>query len=578
VWVACQWSLESSLVFNEGSTIVLSGDLQVDALRRALQAVVDRHEALRTTFLPDGSAQLVASSLEMDVTLLDLSDLDAGDRRTRRAACIQAESDTPFDLTTGPLIRASLLRYGPTKHELVLGCHHLICDGVSFGVLLGDLAAIYTADVERRPLSLAPAAQFREFAAWQGDESRLPEAAADEEYWLRQFAAGIPVLDLPLDRQRPATLTYAGAVERLVVSGRLFDRVRQAASRTGNTPFAVLLAAYRALLGRLTGQDTIVIGISSSGQALSGSQGLVGHGVNFLPLNIGSAATPAAQLQVVRDVLLDAFDHQNYTFGRLVRKLILSRSAGRVPLVSATFNLDPKPGTLRFGPIAAVDRGLDKRHVNFDLHLNVTETNDGLVVDCNYLTDVYDPATIRRWLGYYTTLLEAFTADSDAPLASIQLADPKERELVSRSWQGAARAYPDHATLNELFEAQVARSPESIAVISGHTQWSYSRRAVRRRTIRRRCSPGISRRRSTPVTATGSRSAEPRRAWRSSTRVAHAPSTSASSPRPRASSTPAATSTRTPCWRGSARRTAPGRGRPFPRSAPLRLSRPHAAS
>ncbi|MEO8069918.1 MAG: amino acid adenylation domain-containing protein, partial [Acidobacteriota bacterium] len=421
----------------------------------------------------DGSHQVVASSIDLDVPLVDLSGLAPEARTAARQALLQAEADTAFDLPRGPLVRMHLVRHVADDYECVLTCHHLICDGVSFGVVLRDLAAIYSAACRGQQAVLEPATPFGEFAAWQAGQARLEGHKDDKAYWTTRFATAPPVLDLPADRPRPVALTYAGANATTTISPALVAGLRRAGQGSGNTLFCVLLTGFAVLLKYLTRQDEVVVGIVSSGQRLMGRESLVGHCANFLPLRIPTTSALDDSLRTTRGVLFDAFDHQNFTFGALVRTLSLRRDPGRLPLVSAMFNLDPKPEPLQFGAIRTFDSGVAKRHVNFDIHLNAVESDEGLRFDCGYLSDVYDAATVQRWLGYYTRILEAMAADLRQDIGQVTLIGPAERATLLREWNRTARDYPRDVTVDACVAAQVARTPDATAVIFGDQRLSY---------------------------------------------------------------------------------------------------------
>ena len=476
VWLDCQFGPASSIVFNETSRVRLRGPLDQRALARAMSQVVARHEALRTTFDRDGRRQDVRRTLTLDLPLVDLSGLSAPEHEVGLETVLREEAETPFDLVNGPLVRTRLVRHGTDDHEFVLTCHHLACDGVSFGVVLDDLARIYTAECRGEASSLAPATPFREYAAWKTEQAALEQHHEDEDYWVGQFSGEVPVLDLPADRPRPFGRGHNGRLQSVEVDARLLGALRQVARQSGMTFFSVLLASFRVLLEYLSGQDDIVIGIPASGQRHFGRDNLVGHCVNFLPVRIPSQPTLRGALQAARGRMLDAFDHQDFTFAQLLKRLKLRRHPGRPPLLSVLFNLDPSSQPLHFGAIETFDRSAAKRHVNFDLHLNAVETERGLRLDCAYLSDMYEAETIQRWLGYYTRLLEAMTGDLDREVAKLSLVGVEERRALLVDWQRFPEARdttPAAGTIVAAFEQQVQAQPDATAVICESQRVSY---------------------------------------------------------------------------------------------------------
>jgi hypothetical protein len=333
---------DASCAFNEGVSLRLHGQLDVAALQQAFGALVGRHEALRTMFDASGDDQRVRAGTAMEMPLLDLAGADTADRDERLRRVIVEEARTPFDLVEGPLVRARLVRLEPELYDLVLTAHHLAADGWSTNVLLNDLASLYSSLRKGEAIRLSAPTRFSDFAARESARREGPEGAATAAYWLKEFSSPPPVLDLPVDRPRPAVKTYSGATARRTISSGLANAVRRAGARDGCTLFATLFAAFTALLHRLTGQEDLVVGIPAAGQASAGCDDLVGHCVHFLPIRARATGDPVFRdyLQSIRRQILDAYDHQDYTYGRLIQKLSLARDPSRLPLIEAQFNLE----------------------------------------------------------------------------------------------------------------------------------------------------------------------------------------------------------------------------------------------
>lgn len=475
MWGAVQMGREASCSYNQRYAVRLRGNLDVDALRSAIQRLLDRHEALRVTFSPDGDWQSVVPAMAVEVPLVDLSTRPAEVRDREVAGLLEQEGDEPFDLVSGPLLRARVVKEATDCHLLVLTVHHIVCDGWSAGILLRDLGALYGA--ARRASGAEPpeTAQYSEHVRRQSDQLNGSEAKAAEAYWLGQLAGPVPVLELPLDRPRPQLKTYAGSQENLTIGASLYRDLKRVGARHGATLYVTVLATWQALFHRLTGQTDFVLGIPVAGQAVLDNENLVGHFVNTLPLRsrIEPDAPFAQHLRAVRQGLLEAYEHQTLTFGSLVRKLQSPRDLSRTPLVAVLFNLDKVGAQPQFDGLAVEVLIPPKRFVNFELDLNLVDTGECLVAECSYNTDLFEPRTIRRWLGHFQVLLEGVVADPERRLWELPLLTGPEREQLLVEWNDTASAALGEERVHRLFEAQVDRTPDVVALAFQGTSLSY---------------------------------------------------------------------------------------------------------
>ena len=476
IWLAATLEPESSLAYNESASLRLRGVLDGDALRGAVQALPARHEALRATLSADGETLHIAERIDLPVELRDLAALDAAHRDVDVAQVLRRAIETPFDLEHGPLLRAELLRLGAEDHLLVLTAHHIVCDGWSFGVIVRDLAAMY-AQATGHGEAPAVADSFADFAENEAARSDSDASRDDERYWLARFAGTAPSLDLPTDRTRPRRRSFNSQREdRTLDAGLISDIKRMGAQRKASL-YASLLTGFAVLLERLSDNGTIVIGIPAAGQAAGGHVALVGHCVNVLPLR--AAVDPQAPFEAVLDQvrrnLLDAFEHQQYTLGSVLKRLALPRDPARLPLVSVLFNLDQAldestvsfPG-LRF-EFAANPRAFE----NFELFVNAVQVDGGARLECQYNSDLFRGDTIRRWLDAYEALLRnAVTAPATAVNALGLLSPETSRELDGL--QPAPTPYPDQRLAHEYFELQADRAPARAAVRFGTTRLTYA--------------------------------------------------------------------------------------------------------
>jgi amino acid adenylation domain-containing protein len=476
IWSAVQMSDTASLAYNESVTIRLSGMLDITALRTALNDLVARHESLRAMFSNDGMSLLVAESLLLDVPLSDLSSLGEHARAGARATILRDVVTTIFDLVNGPLIRAQVLRLSEELHELVLTVHHIVCDGWSFGVIGGDLAALYNARASATNVTLPAADRFSAYAREQVDAVGSPERRADEAYWVEQFRGSVPVLDLPTDRTRPTLKTYVASRVDRVVPTEVVRALRATGARAGVSLFATLLGGYSALLHRLTGQDDLVVGVPVAGQSAAGTPSLVGHCVAMLPIRVQPVGTRPMDehLRSVSTIALDGFDHQSLGFGALLERLAIPRDPSRTPLVSVLFNLDRPlaPSAMPFAGLAATMESVPRAYENSDVFLNALETDEGLVLECQYNTDLFDATTIERWLESYELLLSGMAEAPSTSIGALPVLTSGDRDTLARC-NATALALPGEHFVHHLIEAQVDRTPQATAIECDGVQLTY---------------------------------------------------------------------------------------------------------
>jgi len=466
IWLAGQISDAASCAFNESVSLRLEGDLDIPCLEAALGDVLARHDALRLRFSPTGDAmRAVLPGLEV-LDVVHVED-EAG-----LAALVGRDAAAPFDLVAGPVVRHTLVRLPGRTLVLVLTAHHIVCDGWSMNVVLDELSRCYAARVAGIPVALPPAPSFLTYASACEADPSIGET--DRLHWVERFGGVLPSLRLPPDRSLVAVRTFRGGTETASIDVALLRALRRAGAARGCTLFVTLLAAFSTLVGRLGGQSDVVVGVPMAGQALLGDQAAVGHCVNMLPLRVSwDDDTSVADLMAsMGQTVLEARDHQDCTLGTIVRSLNLIRGLGGTALTSVQFNLERLGAGLEMPGLSAVVSPNPKRFVQFELFLNVIEGADGLRLDCDYDADLFDVSTIRRWLGHYRQVLEAFASDPDMPASRVPLMSADERERVLRSSVGAD-AEPPVVTIHALFEREAARRPEAVAVLFEGAATSY---------------------------------------------------------------------------------------------------------
>ena len=482
-------------IYNVPAAARLRGALDAAALERALAAVVERHEALRTVFpvvQSDGGEprQVVLPHLDFALERDDLSG-NADPLAAARARAI-ADAARPFDLANGPLLRALLLRLGDDDHVLALTLHHIVTDGWSMGVLLRETAALYEALLAGRaaPLPALPI-QYADFAAWQRAHLSGDRLAAEVDFWKRTVAGAPPVLELPADRARPRLPSFRGGSASLRLGSRLVTALDELSrgprgSGTGATLFMTLLAAFDVLLSRLTGAERLLVGSPIANRHRGEVEGLIGCFVNTLALRADLSGDPRFVdfLAAVRDDTLLAYEHQDLPFEKLVEELQPPRDVGRNPLFQTFFVLQNTPmPALRLHELTLEPLALDAGVVKFDFSLAALPEDDGgLTLQAEYMTDLFDRATAERWLGCYRTLLEGIVRQPEQRVSELPLLHAAQRRQVVVDWNSTREEYPERGGLHELVAAQVARTPEAIAVSCGDDALTYAeldRRAAR---------------------------------------------------------------------------------------------------
>ena len=476
IWLADSLGHEASLAFNESVSLRLGGNLDTAALKAALRGIVDRHEALRSTLSADGLELFVASQSAIALDECDLAALDDEQKALEFALRRREAVELPFNLTDGPLIRATLLRVSNLDHILILTCHHVVCDGWSFGVIVRELLRLYTASRDGQSPGIPPADGFAEYSMWTTESDQLAQAATDEAYWVAQFANDVPVLDLPVDRPRPPVRQFESDREDVLIPAELVAQLRKAAAKSGASLFSLLLGFFGSLLARLSAAESVVVGMPAAGQNASGRERLVGHCVNLLPIRLNLDLNQSARDCVgkTQRSVLDAYDHQQVTFGSILSKLRLERDPSRLPLVSVQFNLDQ-----RIAPEDLAQPGLDvtldtnaRAFENFELFVNATQAPEGIVLETQYSTSLFDAGTIRRWMEIYRDALARFVVSPTKSLRELFIPTAADLELIARQNRTDA-VYDTSAVVHSSIAAVSARSGQSPAILCGNDTLSY---------------------------------------------------------------------------------------------------------
>ena len=465
--------------YNRPVFLRLIGRLRAAALEESLNEIVHRHEALRTVVqaVEGRPFQAVAPTLTLSLPVVDLSNLPEAEREEKSQGLATEEARRPFDLAKGPLLRATLLRLGEEEHLLLLVMHHIVFDAWSVRVLLRELRALYEAFSAGNPSTLPELPiQYADFAHWQRgwmDGDVLQEQLA---YWRKRLEAAPPVLQLPTDRPRPVVQTSHGDRRSITLPKALSRSLKDLSQKEGVTSFMTLLAAFGTLLHRYTGQDDIVVGSPVAGRNRVETEGLIGVFINTIALRTDLSGNPTFQglLGRVRETALGAYAHQDLPFEKLVEELKPERDLSQTPLFQVMFNYEAFPDRFRKTKGLRIDEfEPDKIVALFDLTLEIVSKDEELLCNFQYNTDLFEDATIERMSGHYETLLEGIVAGPEQRLSKLPLLTEAERHQLLVAWNDTRTDYPNDKPIHQLFEAQVERTPEAVAVIFEDQQLTY---------------------------------------------------------------------------------------------------------
>jgi amino acid adenylation domain-containing protein len=465
--------------YNRPFALRLTGPLHATALELALSEILRRHETLRATFssVEGRPVQIVTPAQPLNLAVVDVSGLSPLKREARARQLVTEETQRPFDLAQGPLLRATLLRLDGEEHVLLLVMHHITCDGWSARVLVEELAALYDAFVAGKPSPLPELPiQYADFAYWQRQWLQGKVLETQLSYWQDKLAGSPPLVDLPTDHPRPAIQTYRGARESLMLSASLLQSLKALSQQEGVTLFMTLLAAFQTLLHRYTGQDDIVVGSPIAGRTHVETERLIGFFVNTLALRTDLSGNPTFRelLGRVRKMAMEAYAHQDLPFEKLLQELKLERDLSRPPLFQVLFNLENIPiKAVKTSSLSIDEFEFDSGASQFDLALEVIEKDEGLSCLLNYSTDLFDAATIERMLGHYQTLLEGIVADPGQRIGMLPLLTEAERHQLLVEWNDTQADCPQDSCIHQLFEAQVERTPDAVAVVFEDQQLTY---------------------------------------------------------------------------------------------------------
>src|SRR5829696_3478572 len=463
-----------SVAYNLPVAIRLKGSLDVQSLERALSELVRRHESLRTRFAVEAEQPVQVISSETNFSVAHI----AAATEAEVTRFIEKEANQPFDLQAGSLFRASLLRVNAEEHVLVLMMHHIISDGWSAGVLFRELGTLYAAYAagEESPLQELPV-QYADYAVWQREYLSGEVLNAQVEYWRERLTGAAPVLELPADRVRPAVQSYRGAAARFEVSREVSEGLKELAHAEGVTLFMTLLAAFKVLLYRYTGQADIVVGSPIAGRTRAEVEHLIGFFVNTLVLRTDLSRAPGFRelLGRVRETALGAYAHQDVPFEKLVEELQPERDLSRSPLFQVMFALQNAPQeSLRLEGLTLSYLKTESSVAKFDLSLFMADSSEGIKGALEYNTDLFERETVERLLGHFRILLEAIVREPQRAVTELPLLSEAERQQLLVEWNETEVEAGWDSCIHHKFEEQVARTPSATALVFEDECFSYA--------------------------------------------------------------------------------------------------------
>lgn len=497
------WFLEQlepgTPLYNVPQALRLSGPLQLPCLERAFTEIIRRHEVLRTGIEKQAGepVQIVRSARPFSLTVIDLQHRDDAERQAELNWRMTAEAQRPFDLARDFLMRATLFRLAPLEHVLLVTQHHIASDAWSMNLLFEELASFYNAELrasnrdsnlsEMRNSNLLPLPiQYGDFARWQRltFDSQLSTFNAQLSYW-REKLASAPALDLPTDRPRSTGTSFRGATRSTVIPSSLIREVQRLGQREGATLFMTLLAAFKLLLFRYSGQTDLLVGCPVAGRQRLETERLIGFFLNTLVLrsDLSGQPTTLELIRRVRDACIEGFAHQDLPFDKLVEDLQPERYVNRTPFFQVMFTLQTAEN-LRVGELKVAKDfdGLDSEPVEvdlgvspFDLTLFTEETQQGLLASIEYKTDLFDAATIEGMLSAFGVILEGMTTDPSRSISEIPVLGGAEKNRILVEWNDTSADYPRQRQIHELIAEQAASAPEAPAVIFGQRQLTYAK-------------------------------------------------------------------------------------------------------
>ncbi len=467
----------ANCAYNESVTLSMTGAFSIDAFRKSVLELFIRHDALRSVFSADGMTLNFRDTIQPDVPIIDLSTLSESDQKLRFNVFIAGEAEYDFDLEHGPLGKITIIKYSDSLHKLVLTFHHIVCDGWSLGIIMQDLGKMYSAFVTGTVYNDEPALSFRKYAIEEQQYLESEENRKVENFWLSRYRNNVPAMEIPLDKPRPAIRTFNANRVDVVVDPALVDRIRKTGAKQGCSFVTTLVASFEIFLYRITGLEEIVVGLPAAGQSADGMDNLVGHAVNLLPLRaaVNGSLSFNDYLKNRKPEILDAYDHQRYTFGSLINQLNIPRDPSRIPLVPVSFNVDIGiTNGVNFHGCEFSFITNPRKYENFEIFINASGSGNNLTLECTHNTDLFESAVISTRLNEFVVLMESIVKDPDQKISHFELLTPDEKHQMLVEWNATSLDFDREKCIHHLFENQVLQQGDAVAVYHRGEEITYN--------------------------------------------------------------------------------------------------------
>ena len=475
MWIGAQMRPEAAGPHHACTGIYLNGNLNIEALKRSIQSVIQKHEGLRSTITEDGAEAIVNTTFILNIPVHDLSNLPANQQDKRVNEILHQEAQRFLDLNKGPLVEFQILKLSSDRHMLILTAQMIVCDGWSHYVVFEDLSAFYNAFINNSEPTLEPAVPMREYANWEKSNKGSVEEKECEEFWLSHFRSIPPSVDLPSSKPRPPARTFEGDRRTVTISEELYSSIKHVCREQKSSSFAFLLAAFNVWLSRLSGIQDLVVAVPFAAQSPLGMDRLIGQCANTLPLRIQleSGETFSSTLRKTWTSVLDAQENWNFSYGRLISKLNIPLEPSRIPLVSILFNIDPPMDKVKFSGLSHKFVTGPRYYFQYDLGFNLVEDETTINVECDYNSNLFDGDVIEKWVEGYKAILETIVQKPDHPIDDLPMISKRDKQNLL-----AFKPIENDIQFNDqnfikLFKTQVKNSPNNISLKTDKESLTY---------------------------------------------------------------------------------------------------------
>nr|WP_321226034.1 amino acid adenylation domain-containing protein [uncultured Psychroserpens sp.] len=472
IWIGCKLGGEdANRAYNESVSLILKGELDKTVLESAIQNLVKRHESLRSTFSTDGQFMTVFDDVPIQLFYQDLSNNTLSEKENKTANYLAGNANYIFDLVKGPLLKIGLLKCSELEHQLVITAHHIVCDGWSMGIMLQEIGALYTADIQGETPNIPKPETYSSYGDSEQEFIESESFKKIQKYWLKQFESSVPVVTMPTDFPRPEIRTFKSNRLDFPISNELVADLKKVGIKSGSSFVVTIMTAFEIFLYFQTGQDDLVLGLPAAGQSVSGKSQLVGHCVNLLPLR--SKITPNVPfntyLRKRKEEIFDAYDHQQFSFGQLLQKLNIARDPSRVPLVPVVFNIDMgMANDVGFNDLSYQLKSNPRAYEAFEIFMNATGTEEELILEWSYNASLFKPTTIEQMMTSFEDVLHTIVANPSVEIGHIIEVDHSAYTELNNT----AAAYPQ-LPLHELLAKQAKITPSNKAIKFEDSEISY---------------------------------------------------------------------------------------------------------